>query len=73
MYFHKFENRGRHTVHSHVLVWIEELENILLERIKATVPLENTALAHLLINLLSKNNIPFYTISRIFRGKISFW
>ena len=46
-YFHRFENQGRHTVHSHVLVWMKQLKNIALERIKATVPFDNTPLAHL--------------------------
>ena len=62
--FHRFENQGRHTVHSHVLVWIKQLKNIVLERIKATVPLDNTTLAHLVRNFFSARNIPSYAVFR---------
>ena len=63
-YFHRFENQGRHTVHSHVLVWIKQLKNIVLECIKATVPLDNTPLAHLVRNFFSACNIPSYAVFR---------
>ena len=39
-HFDRFKNQGRHTVHSHVLVWIKQLQKISQERIEATVPLD---------------------------------
>ena len=36
--FHQFENQGRHTVHMHLLVWLQTLGSINLGRIRAAVP-----------------------------------
>ena len=64
-YFHRFENQGRHTVHSHVLVWMKQLKNIALERIKATAPFDNTLLSHLVRNFFFTHNISSYVVFRI--------
>ena len=73
IYFHRFKNQSRHTVHSHVLVWIKELQNIALECVKATVPLDKTALANLLRYLVSINYIPFSLVFNIVHRNIYFW
>ena len=71
-YFYRFENQGRHTVDLHALFSIKLLQNIALERIKATVPLDNTVLAHLARCNLSKYYISFSAIFTIFNSYIHF-
>lgn len=45
--FHRFENRGRHTIHMHLLVWLENLGTINLDRIRASIPDDYSRLAYL--------------------------
>ena len=45
--FQRFENQGRHTVHTHMLVWLKEVTNIDVDHIRASVPKDNTFLAYL--------------------------
>ena len=45
--FQHFENQDRHTVHIHMLVWLNKIQNIDLDHIRATVPKDNTFLAYL--------------------------
>ena len=43
--FHQFENQGRHTVHTHILVWLKNVANIDVDHIRASIPKDDTFLA----------------------------
>ena len=45
--FNRFENQDRHTVHTHLLVWLKEAANIDIHHIRASIPKDNTFLAYL--------------------------
>ena len=45
--FQWFENQDRHTVHTHLLVWLKEVANIDVDLIRVSIPKDNTFLAYL--------------------------
>ena len=45
VYFHRYENPGRHTVHTHMLVWVKNLEYINKNQFKASIPNDHSLLA----------------------------
>lgn len=45
--FYRFENQGLHTVHIHLLVWLENLAVINLDRVRASNPDDYSKLAYL--------------------------
>ena len=45
--FNRFENQDRHTVHTHLLVWLKEAANIYVDHIRASIPKNNTFLTYL--------------------------
>ena len=47
VYFHRFEKQGGHTVHTHMLVWVKEIERINLNQIKASIPNDHSLLVYL--------------------------
>ena len=73
--FHRFENQGRHTVHMHLLVWLQNLGSINLDRVRATVPNDDSQLAYLVrivyrsslcINNIDNNMIHLSSSNRLF-------
>ena len=54
--FHWFENQRLHTVHMHLLVWLENLRIINLDRIHATIPVDDSQLVRNLYHFLHLNN-----------------
>ena len=48
IFFHRFENQGRHTVHMHLLVWLENLGSINPDRLRATIPDDDSQLVYLI-------------------------
>ena len=47
VYFHHNENQGRHTVHTHMLVWVKNLEYVNMNQFKASIPNDHNLLAYL--------------------------
>ena len=45
--FQRFENQDRHTVHTHLLVWLKEVANIDVDHIRVSIPKDNTFLVYL--------------------------
>ena len=45
--FHRFENQDRHTVHIHMLAWLNKIQSIDIDHIRATVPKDTSFLAYL--------------------------
>ena len=51
IYLHRFENQGRHTGHTNMLVWIKEIPRMNLARFKATIPQDHSLMSYLVIYL----------------------
>ena len=69
--FQQFKNQGRHTVHTHMLVWLKEVTNIDVDHIRASVPKDNTFLAYLVSLLYTF--CQFYIIAILKCQFICYW
>ena len=61
--FYRFEYQKRRTIHVHMLVWLESMKDITVERFKAAVPTDNVEHAYLVTRLQKSNErAPFLTV-----------
>ena len=51
IYFHRVDNQGRHTVHTHMLVWVKEIPRMDLAKFKVSIPQDDSLMSYLVIYL----------------------
>ena len=51
IYFHGVDNQGRHTVHTHMLVWVKEIPRMDLAKFKVSIPQDDSLMSYLVIYL----------------------
>ena len=63
--FYRFEFQSRRTIHAHMLIWLSKVNSIDIDRIKASIPTDDSELAFLVHRLQSSDEgAPFLKVRK---------